>query len=45
MVSTEAGAQDRLQALQAGANSYLIKPIKPDQLLTQVRLLIGTAQA
>jgi two-component system chemotaxis response regulator CheY len=45
MVSTEAGAQDRLQALQAGANSYLVKPIKPDQLLAQVRLLIGTVQA
>lgn len=41
MVSTEAEARDRQQAYACGANAYLIKPSKPDQLLLQVRLLLG----
>jgi two-component system chemotaxis response regulator CheY len=41
MISTEAEAQDRTNAFEAGANAYLIKPSKPEQLLLQVRLLIG----
>jgi two-component system, chemotaxis family, chemotaxis protein CheY len=41
MISTEAEAQDKNQAYAAGANSYLIKPSKPGQLLLQVRLLLG----
>lgn len=41
MISTEAASNDREAALQAGANCYLIKPVKPDQLLTHVRLLLG----
>jgi two-component system, chemotaxis family, chemotaxis protein CheY len=41
MVSTEAEADDRERAYQAGANDYLIKPAKPLQLLTHVRLLLG----
>jgi two-component system chemotaxis response regulator CheY len=44
MVSTEAAAQDRTAAYQAGANGYLVKPIKPQQLLTHVRLLLGEAR-
>lgn len=43
MVSTEAGANDQKRAYAAGANLYLIKPVKPDQLLTHVRLLLGEA--
>jgi two-component system chemotaxis response regulator CheY len=41
MVSTEAELPDLAQAFTAGANVYLFKPVKPHQLLTHVRLLIG----
>ncbi|MBK5966350.1 two-component system response regulator [Thiocystis minor] len=41
MISTEAQANDEQRAYIAGANIYLIKPVKPDRLLTQVRLLLG----
>jgi two-component system chemotaxis response regulator CheY len=41
MISTEAEAKDQQRAFEAGANAYLIKPSKPDQLLLQVRLLLG----
>jgi two-component system chemotaxis response regulator CheY len=41
MVSTEAAANDQTVAYRAGANCYLIKPVKPDQLLTYVGLLLG----
>jgi two-component system, chemotaxis family, chemotaxis protein CheY len=41
MVSTEAASNDRTQAYAAGANAYLVKPLRPEQLLTHVKLLIG----
>jgi two-component system chemotaxis response regulator CheY len=41
MVSTEASANDRTRAYAAGANLYLVKPVKPDELLTNCRLLLG----
>jgi two-component system chemotaxis response regulator CheY len=41
MVSTEAAANDQTVAYRAGANGYLVKPVKPVQLLTHVRLLLG----
>jgi len=41
MVSTEAEAQDHTKAFVAGANAYLVKPVRPEQLLTLVKLLIG----
>ncbi len=40
MISTEAQAQDKDKAYVAGANYYLIKPIKPQALLTAVRLML-----
>ena len=40
-VSTEAQANDQARAYAAGANIYLTKPVKPDQLLIHVRLLLG----
>jgi two-component system chemotaxis response regulator CheY len=43
MVSTEAAELDAKSALRAGANSYLIKPVKPLQLTTYVRLMLGEA--
>jgi len=41
MVSTESSTGDLEAAYKAGANGYLIKPIKPAQLLTYARLLLG----
>ena len=41
MVSTETELPDLARAFAAGANVYLFKPVKPQQLLTHVRLLVG----
>jgi two-component system chemotaxis response regulator CheY len=41
MVSTEAAAGDGKAAYQAGANSYLVKPVRQSQLLSYVRLMLG----
>lgn len=43
MVSTEAAPEDQRVAFQSGANLYLVKPIKPAQLLLHVRMLLGEA--
>ncbi len=45
MISTEADASDRQRAYAAGANAYMLKPSRPEQLLVNVKLLIGEAQA
>lgn len=41
MISTESSASDRQTALVAGANLYILKPIKPEQLLLHVHGLLG----
>jgi len=41
MVSTEAESGDHTQAYAAGANAYLVKPVKPENLLMHVRILMG----
>ncbi len=41
MISTEAQQRDKGEAFQAGANIYLIKPVKPDELLVYCRYLLG----
>lgn len=41
MVSTEAGSNDKALGYAAGANLYLTKPIKPNELLSYTRLLLG----
>jgi len=43
MISTEDAARDEMVAYQAGANSYLIKPVRPAQLLAHLRLMLGEA--
>lgn len=45
MTSTEAGAEDHLAALQAGANFYLVKPVQKDQLALHVAALLGRSVA
>ena len=44
MVSTEAAVQDRTRAYSSGANLYLVKPVKPEALLVNCRLLLGEAR-
>jgi two-component system chemotaxis response regulator CheY len=44
MISTESSASDRHTALVAGANLYILKPIKPEQLLAHVQGLLGERQ-
>lgn len=41
MISTEAEGRDAERAYEAGANVYLIKPVRPDQLLAFVQMLVG----
>jgi len=41
LVSTEAEAQDRLNGMRAGANVYVVKPAKANDLLLNARLLLG----
>lgn len=43
MVSTEAAPGDEAAAYRAGANSYLVKPVQPAQLLAHTRLMLGEA--
>jgi two-component system chemotaxis response regulator CheY len=43
MISTEAAGRDEIVAYQAGANSYLVKPVRPARLLAHVRLMLGEA--
>jgi two-component system chemotaxis response regulator CheY len=45
MISTEAELQDRARAYEAGANFYLVKPIKPEELLGYCRLMLGMGDA
>ena len=42
VTSTEAAPQDRLAALQAGANFYLVKPIAPEMLCDFIAMFCGT---
>jgi two-component system chemotaxis response regulator CheY len=41
MVSTEEAEHDQTAAFRAGANCYLAKPVRPEQLLAHVRMLLG----
>jgi two-component system chemotaxis response regulator CheY len=43
MISTEAEERDANRAYEAGANVYLIKPVRPDQLRSFAQLLLGLA--
>jgi two-component system, chemotaxis family, chemotaxis protein CheY len=41
MASTEAQEGDRTRAFASGANAYAVKPLRPEQLLREARLLLG----
>nr|WP_321984555.1 response regulator [uncultured Lichenicoccus sp.] len=45
MTSTEAAPHDRSRAIEAGANTYLVKPVPPDRLTGYVAALVGKVQA
>lgn len=45
MTSTEAGPEDHLAALAAGANFYLVKPVAREQLALYVAALLGRSAA
>ena len=42
LVSAHAGEQDRAAGMQAGADDYLTKPIRPAVLLERVESLLGS---
>jgi two-component system chemotaxis response regulator CheY len=41
VISTEAGPQDRVAARAAGANFYLVKPVRQDTLVDYVSIMCG----
>lgn len=41
MVSTEAEEQDRIKALSCGANFYVVKPAKVEELQSIAQMLVG----
>jgi two-component system chemotaxis response regulator CheY len=41
MISTESEAADLNAAFESGASLYLIKPVRPEDLLLNAKLLIG----
>jgi two-component system, chemotaxis family, chemotaxis protein CheY len=43
MISTESGAQDRDRAYAAGANLYLVKPVRPEVLTEVATVMAGVA--
>jgi two-component system chemotaxis response regulator CheY len=45
MVSTEARPADTVAAQEAGANCYLVKPAKPQELVLTAALLLGDRRA
>lgn len=40
VISTEEEEEDRERGLEAGANTYIIKPTDPEQLIENVKLLL-----
>ena len=43
IITTEAEAGDRRKGFEAGANAYMVKPVRPDEMVAQARLLVGEA--
>lgn len=43
MVTTESEEKDRELAYQAGANFYMVKPVKPDELVKYAKIFTGVS--
>jgi len=41
IVTSESEEDDRMKGIEAGANVYLVKPTKPDQLVSNIKMLLG----
>ena len=41
IISTESEAEDKLRGFKAGANLYVIKPVKSDELIQNAKMLIS----
>lgn len=42
MVTTEADADEKTRALEAGANDYLVKPVSADQINNSIKKILNT---
>ena len=45
LISTEAEARDARCGYEAGANLYLVKPVRPEELLMNARMLTAAVRA
>ena len=45
IVSTESEAKDKTRGFEAGANVYVVKPARPNNLLANAKMLLGTLSA
>ena len=43
IITTESQARDKEKGFAAGANSYLVKPVEPDDVVAQIQILIGAS--
>ena len=41
IISTEEELQDKQRGFEAGANLYIVKPTEPDELIENIRMLLG----
>ena len=41
MISTEKEAADKMKGMEAGANVYIVKPAKPEELVMNAKMLLG----
>lgn len=41
MITTEAEEKDKEKAYQAGANFYIVKPVKPEELVKYAKIFTG----
>ncbi len=41
IISTESEADDKLRGFKAGANLYIVKPVKSEELIQHAKMLVG----
>lgn len=42
IVTSESEEEDRMKGIESGANVYLVKPTKPDHLVSNIKMLLGS---